>query len=94
MKRFLLGILALYRYWLSPAIHSIFPSSCKFQPTCSRYASEAIELHGAWRGGWMALRRVMRCHPFSRGGFDPVALPFDNKGASAVSAATLHDPLP
>jgi putative membrane protein insertion efficiency factor len=94
MKRFLLSILALYRYWLSPAIHTLFPSSCKFQPTCSRYASEAIELHGALRGGWMALRRLMRCHPFSRGGFDPVPLAFDSKGASAVSAATLHDPLP
>jgi putative membrane protein insertion efficiency factor len=94
MKRFLLSILALYRYWLSPAIHTLFPSSCKFQPTCSRYASEAIELHGALRGGWMALRRLMRCHPFSRGGFDPVPLAFDGKGASAVSAATLHDPLP
>jgi uncharacterized protein len=99
MKRFLLGILALYRYWLSPAIHTLFPSSCKFQPTCSRYASKAIELHGALRGGWMALRRLMRCHPFSRGGFDPVPLPpaplpFDGQGTSAVSAVTLHDPLP
>ena len=100
MKRFLLDILALYRYWLSPVIHSLFPSSCKFQPTCSRYASEAIELHGALRGSWMALRRLMRCHPFSRGGFDPVQLPnpvplaYDNQGASAVSARTLHDPLP
>ncbi len=100
MKRFLLAILALYRYWLSPVVHSLFPSSCKFQPTCSRYASEAIELHGALRGSWMAFRRLMRCHPFSRGGFDPVQLPnpvplaYDNQGASAVSARTLHDPLP
>jgi putative membrane protein insertion efficiency factor len=98
MKRFLLAILDLYRYWLSPVIHSLFPSSCKFQPTCSRYASEAIELHGALRGSWMALHRLIRCHPFSRGGFDPVPLPnpvplaYDNQGASTVG--TLHDPLP
>jgi uncharacterized protein len=98
MKSFLLALLTLYRYWLSPAIHTLFPSNCKFHPTCSRFAFEAIELHGAWRGGWMSLRRLTRCHPFSRGGFDPVPLPLKSvpvsKRASGVSAATLHDPLP
>lgn len=92
MKRILLAALDLYRYWLSPVIHALFPSSCKFQPTCSRYASEAIELHGAWRGSWMAFHRLLHCHPFSRGGFDPVPIPMDGKGV--VSAVTLHDPLP
>jgi uncharacterized protein len=74
MKRILLGILGFYRSWISPGLAALSPTGCKYHPTCSQYASEAIEIHGAGRGGWMALRRLMRCHPFSRGGFDPVPL--------------------
>lgn len=48
------------------------PSPCRFWPTCSSYAKEAIELHGAARGAWLALRRVLRCHPFGGSGVDPV----------------------
>ncbi len=48
------------------------PSACKFYPSCSRYAYEAIETHGARRGSWLALRRLLRCRPFSPGGIDPV----------------------
>lgn len=48
------------------------PSPCRFTPTCSAYAIEAIERHGAWRGGWLALRRLGRCHPWGRFGLDPV----------------------
>ncbi len=52
---------------------------CRFQPTCSEFAAQAIETHGCLRGGWLALRRIGRCHPWSkRGGFDPVP-PFDKK---------------
>ncbi|MBX3314622.1 MAG: membrane protein insertion efficiency factor YidD [Actinobacteria bacterium] len=51
------------------------PSPCRYQPTCSSYAVEAIEVHGALRGGWLALRRIGRCNPFGSSGWDPVPLP-------------------
>ncbi|WP_263355598.1 membrane protein insertion efficiency factor YidD [Acidicapsa ligni] len=78
MKRILLAILGFYRYWLSPAMHSLFPGGCRYEPTCSQYAVEAVTIHGPVRGSWMALRRLLRCHPFARirnGGFDPVPFP-------------------
>jgi len=91
MKRLLLAILAFYRHWLSPAIHSLFPSGCKYRPTCSEYAAEAIALHGAWPGTWMALRRLLRCHPFGRGGFDPVPMPMP---LTAQATERVPHPLP
>ena len=60
--------LRMYRRFVSPML----PHSCRFVPTCSEYAMEAVERYGALRGGWMAVGRVLRCHPFVRGGFDPV----------------------
>jgi len=60
--------LRFYQHWISP----LKPPMCRFAPTCSQYAVEAIELHGILRGSWLALRRILRCHPFCRGGFDPV----------------------
>ncbi|MGD1902023.1 MAG: membrane protein insertion efficiency factor YidD [Geitlerinemataceae cyanobacterium] len=63
-----LAIVRFYRLAISP----LFPPTCRFQPTCSQYALTAIERFGAWRGGWMAARRILRCHPFNPGGYDPV----------------------
>jgi putative membrane protein insertion efficiency factor len=93
-KRLLLRFLDLYRYWLSPVVHSLSPTGCKFQPTCSQYASEAIGLHGAPRGAWLALRRLMRCHPFTRGGFDPVPLVQESRKPAMAQESALHEPLP
>lgn len=68
MARLLLALIRAYRYLLSPW----WGGGCRFTPSCSGYAMEAIERHGAARGGWLALRRVARCHPWCAGGFDPV----------------------
>ena len=57
-----------YQHVISPAL----PPSCRFYPSCSHYAHEAITRYGALRGSWMAARRLARCHPFNRGGYDPV----------------------
>jgi hypothetical protein len=54
------------------ALSPLLPASCRYYPTCSHYAIEALEKHGALRGGWLALKRIARCHPFRPGGFDPV----------------------
>jgi putative membrane protein insertion efficiency factor len=62
------GLLGLYKRFLSP----LLPRACRFEPTCSVYAREAIEKHGLARGGALALRRLLKCQPFHRGGFDPV----------------------
>jgi len=67
-RRGLVGILRAYKVLISPAL----PPACRFSPTCSQYALEAIERHGALRGSWLALRRLARCHPFHPGGVDAV----------------------
>jgi uncharacterized protein len=68
------GSLGVYKYALSPFLHAVagVTGACRFQPTCSEYAAIAISEYGIVRGGWMALSRLLRCHPFHRGGFDPV----------------------
>ena len=71
MKRLLVGLISAYRYFLSPFLGP----SCRFYPTCSAYAAEAIETHGALRGSWLALRRIAKCHPWHPGGVDPVPPP-------------------
>ena len=64
----LLLLIKGYRYGISP----LFPPSCRYVPTCSQYAVEAIARHGALRGSWLSLCRLLRCHPFAAGGYDPV----------------------
>jgi putative membrane protein insertion efficiency factor len=64
----IVGLARLYQLLVSPVI----PQTCRFHPTCSGYAIEAVRTHGALRGGWLALRRIVRCHPWSAGGYDPV----------------------
>jgi uncharacterized protein len=66
--RALIGAIRFYRTAVSP----LRPPACRYLPTCSAYAVEALEVHGAVRGGWLALRRLLRCHPFHAGGHDPV----------------------
>jgi hypothetical protein len=63
-----LSLIRAYRLYLSP----LLPPACRFTPTCSEYAIQAIEKYGILRGGWMSLRRLLRCHPLCPGGFDPV----------------------
>jgi len=68
VKRLTLALIRFYQGSVSP----FHPAACRFQPTCSQYGHEAIEQHGVLRGGWLTLRRIGRCHPFRRGGYDPV----------------------
>ena len=68
MKKLLISLVRFYRRAISP----LFPGCCRYIPTCSEYAVEAVEKYGAAKGGLLALRRLMRCHPFHKGGYDPV----------------------
>jgi len=68
MARLLVALIRAYRYLLSPW----WGTQCRYSPTCSEYAAEAIGRHGAWSGTWLAVCRVGRCHPWHAGGFDPV----------------------
>jgi len=68
MKRALIAMVLFYRRRISPTR----PPSCRFMPTCSAYALEALEKHGALKGSLLAIRRILKCHPFHKGGFDPV----------------------
>jgi putative membrane protein insertion efficiency factor len=73
-KWLLLFLLRGYKLCISPFLGA----NCRFYPSCADYARQAVEIHGPWRGSWLALRRIARCHPFNPGGLDPVppARPF------------------
>jgi len=68
MKILFIAIIRLYKYMISP----LFPSSCRFTPSCSEYAIDAVRKYGALKGSALAARRIMKCNPFHEGGFDPV----------------------
>ncbi len=68
MRELVVILLRFYKRWISPAL----PAACRFEPTCSEYMLQAVEAHGALRGVVLGVRRLMRCHPFHAGGFDPV----------------------
>ncbi len=87
MTRILIALLEFYKRWLSPALHAVSPGGCKFLPTCSEYAAQAITIHGPWRGVALAAWRLARCHPFSPGGLDPVP-------PARHSSLARHEPLP
>ena len=63
-----MALLRFYKRWISP----LLPAACRFTPSCSAYALEAYGRHGFFKGSWLTLRRLLRCHPFCPGGFDPV----------------------
>lgn len=67
-KRAILLLIRVYRRYISP----LFPPCCRFYPTCSTYAMQAVEKYGALKGGWLAVKRILRCNPFNDGGYDPV----------------------
>lgn len=68
LKYIFLGLIKFYRKFISP----LKPPCCRFYPTCSEYAMIAVEKYGAIKGGWLAIKRICRCHPFNDGGYDPV----------------------
>jgi hypothetical protein len=68
LARLFLALIRFYQGYISP----MFPPVCRYTPTCSQYALEAIQKYGAWKGGWLAVKRICRCHPWGGSGYDPV----------------------
>ncbi|MES9846124.1 MAG: membrane protein insertion efficiency factor YidD [Candidatus Sedimenticola sp. PURPLELP] len=79
MKRIILLLIKGYSYLISP----ILGNNCRYYPTCSAYTEEAVEKHGVWRGLWLGIKRISRCHPFHEGGVDPVPEPKHKSGEKA-----------
>ena len=90
VQRVMLQLLRAYKWAISP----MFPPACRYVPTCSEYAMEAVERHGAVRGGMKALARLLRCHPLANGGYDPVVKPSEgcyHAGHTSQSTAPRHN---
>jgi hypothetical protein len=87
MKYVLIWLLKGYRFAISP----LYGQVCRYHPTCSAYALEAVQTHGAIRGTWLAMRRVARCHPWAAGGLDPVP-PAKNRRSSTLSSVSTPTP--
>ena len=68
IKSLALGMIRFYKRFISP----VLPSACRFEPTCSVYTYQAIEIHGVVKGTWLGIKRISRCHPLNPGGYDPV----------------------
>ena len=83
-KIFVLGLLRVYKWAISP----LFLPACRYVPTCSEYATEAVDRHGILRGGWMAVKRLLRCHPLVKGGYDPVKLDDCGMAQGAIPPAS------
>lgn len=75
MKALLMWLIKVYRALISP----LFPPSCRFQPTCSQYALQAVERFGVLHGSWLSIKRILRCHPLNPGGYDPVPTQEESK---------------
>lgn len=86
VKLVVLGLLRAYKFAISPMV----PPSCRYVPTCSEYAIEAVERYGALRGGFMAFWRLLRCHPFAHGGYDPVVMQKEELRFSRTTRETRH----
>ena len=80
MRRILAWLIRGYQLFVSPAL----PKQCRFYPTCSEYARQAILTHGALRGGWLAVKRVVKCGPWHPGGYDPVPEPRARPGGKKI----------
>jgi len=92
--RALLGLIWIYRHTLSPLLPAVFGAGCgcRFHPTCSQYAAEAVRTHGPLTGCWLALRRLFKCHPLHPGGFDPVPPARQRHAGRAVLSPALKRP--